>query len=174
MKYLDLIIIYFMFLIGVNSCTAQTTYTIKQGSHFSSPRQFASHTNVSAMERTVTFDSSCIYFLGNEDDSDINKLFGWGVGLTSANSIRIGWNCKSGYAIDLYAYVHLNGKRWIIPRDSIIQGSGQLIGRGFKTGLPISCGIYRARDSIVIEATQEGITRRYSFRCSGFPGGWGF
>lgn len=164
----------FLLLFTLASCSGQTTYTIKQGQNYPTPKQFTTHGSISAMVKTVTFDASCIYQLGNEDDADINKLFGWGVGLTNQHSLRIGWNCKSGGGIDLYAYIHYNGQRWVIPKDSIIEGSGQLIGKGFKTGLPIACGIYRARDSITFEATQEGVKRKYVIRFANFPDGFGW
>jgi hypothetical protein len=94
---------------SLSSCTAQD-FVIKKGSHYPSPNPYSWHGGLTQMERSVVFDSSCVYNLGNVDDSDINKLLGWGVGWTSSNSLRIGWNCKSGYAIDLYAYIHYKGR----------------------------------------------------------------
>jgi hypothetical protein len=154
-------------------CTGQT-FTIKEGKHTPTPNPIAWHGSITTMERTVTFDSSCIYNLGTYDDSDINKLYGWGVGFTSSSSLRIGWNCKSGYAIDLYAYIHYKGKRWTIPKDSIIQGSGQLIGKGFMTNKPIECSIEQKNNELLFIAVQGmkyGIMR---IRFANFPKGSGW
>lgn len=155
------------------SLTAQT-FTIKKGSHYPSPNPYSWHSGLTELERSVIFDSSCIYNLGTNDDSDINKLFGWGVGFTSSSSLRIGWNCKSGYAIDLYAYIHYKGKRWVIPKDSIIQGSGQLIGKGFMTSIPIQCSIQRTDKELIfvcVQGMKYGIMR---LKFTGFPKGSGW
>lgn len=164
----------FLFLLLFSSCSGQTTFVIEKGAHYPKPNPYSVHYGVEKLEKTITFDSSCIYRLGNVDDADINKLYGWGVGLTAKHSLRIGWNCKSGNGIDLYAYIHYNGSRWIIPKDSVIEGKGQLIGAGFKTGLPIACGIYRTRDTITFTATQNGVKRTYKIKFANFPDGFGF
>jgi hypothetical protein len=159
--------------ICLTSCEAQT-FTIKKGSHYPSPNPYSWHSGVTELERSVVFDSSCIYNLGTVDDSDINKLFGWGVGFTSSSSLRIGWNCKSGYAIDLFAYIHYKGKRWTIPKDSIIQGSGQLIGKGFQTNKPIQCSIERTDKELIfvcVQGMKYGIMR---LKFTGFPKGSGW
>ena len=161
----------FLFLsLGLNA----QTFTIKKGSHYPSPNPYSWHSGITELERSVTLDSSCVYNLGTVDDSDINKLFGWGVGFTSSSSLRIGWNCKSGYAIDLYAYIHYKGKRWVIPKDSIIQGSGQLIGKGFQTNKPIQCYIEQTDTEIkfiAIQGLKYGVMR-LKFRNFPKGGGW--
>lgn len=154
-------------------CRAQV-YTISKGNHFSSPRSLKFHTGVSSQVRTVVFDSTCVYRFGDAEDGDINKLYGWGVGLTNRHSIRIGWNCKSGEGIDLYAYFHVNGRRWMVPRDSSSSsGRADLIGKGFIPGLPISCGIHRARDGISFEAVQGSKRHKLFIRYRDFPNGPG-
>lgn len=166
------IIILLAFLIS--SCSAQT-FTIKKGANYSSPRLYTAHTGISTMERTVTFDSSCVYSFGTNDDGDINKTFGWGVGLTSRHSVRIGWNCKSGYAIDLYAYLHYNGSRWMIPKDSSSNKQrADLIGKGWQLNVPITCRIHRARDGINFEAIQPPRKETLYIRFANFPDGFGF
>jgi hypothetical protein len=96
-----------LILLFFTSVQAQTVYTVNTGGHTFSPRQYGTHSGIETLYKIVTFDSSCLYRLGNEDDADINKLVGWGVGLTSQHSIRIGWNCYSDSGIDLYAYFPL-------------------------------------------------------------------
>ena len=150
----------FLFLsLGLNA----QTFTIKKGSHYPSPNPYSWHSGLTELERSVIFE-----------DSDINKLFGWGVGFTSSSSLRIGWNCKSGYAIDLYAYIHYKGKRWVIPKDSIIQGSGQLIGKGFMTNKPIQCSIQRTDKELIfvcVQGMKYGIMR---LKFANFPKGSGW
>jgi hypothetical protein len=128
-----------------------------------------------AMFKTVVFDSTCLYKLNTIDDSDINKLFGWGISVTSVHSVRFGWNCKSGTGIDLYAYLHYNGSRWIIPKDSSSNKlRADLIGKGFKPGLPIACGIYRSRDALTFEAVQGTRKETLVIKFFDFPDGFGF
>ena len=163
-----------LLLLTFSSCTGQD-FVINKGAHYPSPNPYSWHSGVTQLERQVVFDSSCIYNLGTIDDSDINKLYGWGVGFTSSSSLRIGWNCKSGYAIDLYAYIHYKGKRWSIPKDSIITGlSGQLIGKGFMTNKPIQCSIQRTDKELIfvcVQGLKQGIMR---LRFANFPKGSGW
>jgi hypothetical protein len=163
-----------LILLFFTSVQAQTVYTVNTGGHTFSPRQYGTHSGIETLYKIVTFDSSCLYRLGNEDDADINKLVGWGVGLTSQHSIRIGWNCYSDSGIDLYAYFHYNGKRWVVPKDSLVQGKGQRIGRYFMPNIPISCTIYRARDVISFTVKQLDRTENYVVRFANFPNGWGW
>lgn len=170
-----LLIITVTFLLLIYSVSqAQTTYTVNPGGHSFSPRQYGTHSGIETLFKTVTFDSSCLYQLNTGDDADINKLVGWGVGLTSAHSIRIGWNCYSDSGIDLYAYFHYNGKRWVVPKDSLVQGKGQRIGRNFLPDIPISCTIYRARDVISFTVKQLDRTENYVVKFANFPNGWGW
>lgn len=162
-----------LLLLTFSSCTAQD-FVIKKGARYPSPNPYSWHGELTQLEKSVIFDSSCIYKLGNYDDSDINKLFGWGVGFTSSSSLRIGWNCKSGNGIDLYAYIHYKGKRWTVVKDSIIQGSGQLIGKGFEVNKPIQCSIERTGTELLFIAVQGmkyGIMR---IRFANFPKGSGW
>lgn len=150
-------------------------FIIPAGEHYSQPRKYTMHNGVETMVRTVIFDSSCIYNFGDAEDGDINKTFGWGIGITSYHSIRIGWNCKSGYAIDLYAYLHYNGKRYKITKDSSSNRQrADLIGKGFYTNVPVSCRIHRARDTITFEAEQGTRKERLIIRFANFPNGYGF
>lgn len=173
MKKINIILLAALSLL-ITSCTAQD-FVIKKGQNYPTPQLYRSHSGVETMERTVTFDSSCIYSFGTNDDGDINKTFGWGVGLTSRHSIRLGWNCKSGYAIDLYAYLHYNGSRWMIPKDSSSNKQrADLIGKGWMPNVPITVRIHRARDGITFEATQGVRKETLYIRFANFPDGFGF
>ncbi len=170
MRILTLFLFLFLSL-GLNA----QTFSIKKGAHYPSPNPYSWHSGITELDKSVTFDASCFYKLAGKDSNDINKLVGWGVGFTSSSSLRFGWNCKFGKGIDLYAYIHYNGKRWVIPKDSIIQGkAGQLIGKGFEVGKPIQCYIEQTDTEIKFIATQGmkyGVMR-IKFR--GFPKGSGW
>lgn len=173
MKQIKAIILLFL-AFSITSCSAQS-FVVKTGQNYFSPRLYTTHSGVGTMEKSVTFDSSCVYSLGTNDDGDINKTYGWGVGLTSRHSIRIGWNCKSGYAIDLYAYLHYNGSRWMIPKDSSTNKQrADLIGKGWMLNVPITCRIHRALDGITFEAIQGPRKETLYIRFKNFPDGFGF
>lgn len=164
-----------LFIFQHTAGQSQDYYLIKKGNHYPNKRSIAMHTGVSSMERTVSFDSGCIYKFGTDDDGDINKTFGWGVGLTNKHSIRVGWNCKSDSGIDLYAYIHYNGKRWIIPKDSSSNPKrADLIGKGFLPNYTITLRISRARDAITFEAIQLNRKERLVIKFRNFPDGTGW
>lgn len=65
------------------------------------------------MEKTFKykFTESCRYDLGS-DQSDINKLFGFGYGYHHDNSDRVGWRYDpDSDQIELLTYVYINGSR---------------------------------------------------------------
>jgi hypothetical protein len=159
-------------VISLNACGQ--VFTIKAGTNTAKPIKFSPHFGLSSMTYLAEFDSSCLYFFNTKDSADINKLFGWSSGF-GAHSLRIGWNCKSQKGLDLWAYIHYAGKRWPIPRDSSsnVKGSAALVGAGFAPGLPIACGIYRARDGIEFEAIQGPRREKVKILFYEFPGGPG-
>ena len=82
------------------------------------------------MERDVMFDSSAAYDLPEEeDDDDVNKLFGIGYinGGHHQDSARFGWNYnKETGKVRLFGYCYVNGKRIIqqiceVPRHKKVQ-----------------------------------------------------
>lgn len=163
-----------LFLLFTSGMFAQT-FTVSPGGDFFSPKKAVFHFGVETMEKVVTFDSSCIYSFGDAEDGDINKLIGWGVGLTNKHSIRIGWNCKSGHAIDLYAYLHYNGSRYLIKKDSSSNKKrADLIGTGFYTNAELNCRIHRARDAITFDVTQGPRIEKLIIKFANFPDGLGW
>lgn len=58
------------------------------------------------------FDDSALYNDTSEDRFDVNKLFGFSLGLHHVNSYRFGWNVLDG-KIHIYAYSYINSKRVI-------------------------------------------------------------
>jgi hypothetical protein len=91
-------------------------YTIHKGKHRSWPFIFGLHVKP-WMERDVVFDDTAAYDLpGNEDDSDVNKLFGFGYlnGGHHKDSARFGWNYNNESGrINLFVYCYVNGNRII-------------------------------------------------------------
>lgn len=91
-------------------------YTIKQGSHFASGLNFGIHPNGKTVSKTVKFFPNCAYDLGNTNQADINKLYGFSIGLFQSNqynSARFGWRWSiDKQKIELLAYVYVNGVRF--------------------------------------------------------------
>jgi len=86
-------------------------YTIKKGKHSSGFHlgiTFSKTLRFSAM-----FLDSCLYPIKDNDDYDINKLFGFSTSyFHHKNSARIGWRCNDKNQIELFAYAYVNGKRF--------------------------------------------------------------
>lgn len=81
--------------------------------------QFPFIVKTDKMVKTIRFDSSCIYAIG-EDQSDWNKLFGFSLGLLPHgftrsmhyNSIRFGWRYNpDSNKIEVGPYYYVNGLR---------------------------------------------------------------
>jgi hypothetical protein len=92
-----------------------STYTIAAGNHFADGTNFGFHSSGKTVFKTAIFSPSCIYDLGNSNQADINKLYGFSVGLFSGNdynSARFGWRWSiPKEKIELLAYVYVNGVR---------------------------------------------------------------
>lgn len=87
-----------------------TTYTIPQGWNYclgvSTP-----HLGITKYTRTVVFDPSCRYTLTNPVcTQDLNKVSGFSYGNHMTNSIRLGWKVVNDGDVQLWLYVHNNGK----------------------------------------------------------------
>lgn len=90
-------------------------YTINAGNHYANGINFGIHSSGKTVFKTAIFENSCQYNLGNVNQADINKLYGFSVGLFSGNdynSARFGWRWSIGKSrIELLAYVYVNGTR---------------------------------------------------------------
>lgn len=85
-------------------------YTIKKGKHSSGFH--LGMTCKSTLRFSVMFLESCLYDIKDNDDYDINKLFGFSTSyFHHNNSARIGWRCNDKKEIELFAYAYVNGKR---------------------------------------------------------------
>ena len=89
-------------------------FTIKKGKHFGDQffhKMWNFFNFNKKIEYIVKFSDSCVYELNKEDQLDINKLFGFSMGLFHhKNSVRFGWNYLDGKII-LHAYCYEEGKR---------------------------------------------------------------
>ena len=86
-------------------------YRIPAHQHHAWPPPLALYYDKKSMKRVVTFDITSKYDLpGEQDDLDVNKLFGWGYfnGGHHTDSVRFGWlwnQTKSLPSIYAYCYV---------------------------------------------------------------------
>ena len=64
------------------------------------------------IEREVLFTESCLYQFNDDDQYDLNKLFGFSVGHHFNNSFRFGWRPKfNEHKIEIFTYIYFEGKR---------------------------------------------------------------
>lgn len=83
-------------------------YTIKKGNHSANGINIKSHKSRTDFAFACTLDQSCYYDLGNNNNMDINKIYGltWGLDPLN-NSFRIGWNCyRQNGLIQYFYYTH--------------------------------------------------------------------
>lgn len=99
----------------------EAVYLIKEGQHKSNVQGSLPGNGLRSLKSerlafTARFDRSAIYNLGDDDQYDINKLFGFSDCNShhQTNSARFGWtyNLKTEM-VDIYAYVYSNGDRKI-------------------------------------------------------------
>ena len=89
-------------------------FSIIKGSHYSNQVLYKIGNLINAdrfLSYIVSFDKNCSYILNEEDQEDINKLFGYSLGFNHhKDSARFGWFYKDN-TIHLYAYVYDDGVR---------------------------------------------------------------
>ena len=90
-------------------------YLIPQGKHSSNNRwprlYFFRRDKYFAVTRSFRFTPTCFYRFGNENDYDVNKLFGFTTKLTSPmdTSFRFGWNNETGEkTVSIHAFWHID------------------------------------------------------------------
>lgn len=89
------------------------TYTIQKAKHRAWPFRFGLYLTKKSISFRVTFDVSCKYDLGDEDQLDINKLFGVGYFPSHhKESARFGWRYNNDInKVEIFAYCYVNGWR---------------------------------------------------------------
>lgn len=91
-------------------------FRIPRGKHRARPLRFGFWWNKKSITRDVIFTESCRYDLRNDDQFDINKLYGIGYlpGGHHKDSARFGWRYWTDRGeIELSAYCYINGQRVI-------------------------------------------------------------
>jgi len=84
---------------------------IRKNKHYPFPYFFIpipkwiSKNKITSMKRRYWFDESCLYDLHDEDQLDINKLFGFSIGWHHNTSFRFGWRANLiDKKIEIFAY----------------------------------------------------------------------
>ncbi len=115
--------------------TPEVTYVINKGDHRSRvygslPGSRLRSLKSDGLKLSVRFDSSAIYNLGDADQADVNKLFGFSDCNSSHqdNSARFGWawNIVEN-KIDIYAYVYKDSQRIIKEIQAIDIGKNYIL-----------------------------------------------
>jgi hypothetical protein len=88
-------------------------YTIRKSKHRAWPFRLGLYFNKKKLRFRVCFDQSCKHSLGDEDQLDINKLFGIGYFPNHhKESARFGWRYNADTnKIELFAYCYVLGER---------------------------------------------------------------
>ena len=86
-------------------------YIIKKGKHKASGFHFGL-TFKKSIKFQAKFHESCLYNLGNNDNYDINKLYGFSTTIFHhKQSARIGWRCIDGENIEILTYSYNDSNR---------------------------------------------------------------
>lgn len=95
-------------------------YQIDKGNHSANGVNFQTHSNKTGFDFYITLDANCYYDLSNDNNYDINKIFGYTWGFDPGNnSFRIGWNCyKKNGLIQIFYYTHNFKVRNPAPTDN--------------------------------------------------------
>lgn len=101
-------------LLSIPFAAVADDYIIKKGDHYSNVTDLPSYYTGKSMKFKAMFDESAIYDLGNENQYDVNKLYGTsdcGSWSPTQNSARFGWvwNLQTK-KLEIYGFVHVNGK----------------------------------------------------------------
>lgn len=131
-----------------------TEYLIRKGNHYAEGNDHRP-LQVSKLQFTALFDSSCIYTTIKESNAgDINKLYGFSDCNTKhhENSARFGWRWN-GSALEIHAYCYVNKIR-----------QSKLLGT-VPIGQPIPMSITIDGANYVFE--MNGITEKMQRNCSG-------
>jgi hypothetical protein len=92
-----------------------SSFEVEEGKHHFGPRWLGLYFYHRDLTFEVCFKESCKYDLKNDDQLDVNKLFGRSYGINHHdNSIRVGWRYNPLIGkIMLYSYCYANGVRKI-------------------------------------------------------------
>lgn len=98
------------------------TATVAQGQHYDNHDYVLTKTWLVSMEADISFQSSCEYDLGDNDQYDWNKLIGFGDGGFGTTSARWGWRWNlEDEMIEIAPYVHHGNQTLLPPNTQWIQ-----------------------------------------------------
>lgn len=135
-------------------------YVINRGMHRSG-LYFAPHYNKTKQSYFAVFSKDCVYEFNDEDQFDVNKLFGLSFGLHHNNSARFGWR-SVGHQIELSAYCYVNKNRVILPLGLID------IDKSYKLELVITDDYYIFNVYNEQNLVYNGNIRKSKTRCLGY------
>jgi hypothetical protein len=70
------------------------------------------NTDIYIMEKFVNFTDSAMYYFDDDDQHDVNKLFGFSFGLHHNNSVRFGWRPNADLTkMEIVGYEYVNKVR---------------------------------------------------------------
>jgi hypothetical protein len=90
--------------------TLEMRIKIKKGNHYPFPYylgmpKWVNENKITTMAMEFMFMDSCIYDLKDEDQGDVNKLFGFSIGYHHKTSFRFGWRADlKTNTIEIVAY----------------------------------------------------------------------
>jgi hypothetical protein len=130
-----------IFILQFQSIRAHV-YTIKSGKHYAQGINASLFIN-DQLNLEVKFDESAEYYLGNSNQNDINKLFGFSDCSSHhhKNSARFGWRWNDqSKNLEILAYVYSHGKRSsqfidIVPLNEKIQYSIRILQNQYEFNL---------------------------------------
>lgn len=86
-------------------------FNIKKGKHYPKGLHFGV-TFKKHIEFICSFDKSCLYDLEDNDNYDVNKLYGFSTTwFHHVQSARLGWRCLDGKHIQIVTYSYNDGVR---------------------------------------------------------------
>lgn len=142
-------------------------YTIKKGKHYSKGFNFGVIFAPNFKTYDVKFHSNCWHWKYDIENSGINKLVGYTIGLfIHRNSVRIGWQpSKRPDYINLYLYAYNKG---ILHKEFV----GDV---NVDTDITLVIGIYKHSVSIYVDGIASDFElaykKHYGFKCFPYFGG---
>lgn len=140
-----------------------TQYLIKEGAHYATPKTVSLHQGMVEMHGKAVFSTTC-WYRTQIYGSHLNKLVGFTSDLFSRNSLRIAWRPSPIIEhIDLYIYLHINGK-WV-RSDRLVDDNAGCV----KCGEEFDWSLHKVGDLAIADTSVGTVTRHYPV-----SNGWGY
>jgi hypothetical protein len=96
------------------------------------------------------FTETAIYHFNDEDQYDVNKLFGFSFGLHHHNSVRFGWRPNEDLSkMEIVGYEYINKLR--VPTIPIYDVE---INKWYKYELKYNCGVFAQIEYVITDGTK--------------------